>query len=73
MSYNPAAAPQQLAIFNKNKILSLAQQYGDDYTDTSKWPYFFSMGASDKQVGETAFIRSILQLSLLAQDVACSR
>jgi hypothetical protein len=26
-----------------------------------------------KQIGETAFIRSILQLSLLAQDVARSR
>jgi ABC-type branched-subunit amino acid transport system substrate-binding protein len=54
VSYNPAASPQQLAIFNKNKIPVLAQQYADDYTDTSKWPYFFGLGASDKQVGDAA-------------------
>src|SRR3954470_1951748 len=54
VSYNPAAAPQQLAIFNKNKIPVLAQQYADDYTDTAKWPYFFGLGASNKQVGDAA-------------------
>jgi ABC-type branched-subunit amino acid transport system substrate-binding protein len=54
VSYNPAAAPQQIAIFNKAKIPVVAQQTADDYTDTSKWPYFFSLGASNKQVGDTA-------------------
>src|SRR4051794_27600717 len=53
-TYNPAAAPQQLAIFGKNKIPALVQAVSDDYTDTSKWPYFFGMGSSDKQAGEAA-------------------
>src|SRR4051794_7750097 len=52
VSYNPAAAPQQLAIFNKNKIIAIGQQAADDYTDTSKWPYFFGLGASSKQAGD---------------------
>src|SRR3954470_6193314 len=53
-TYNPAAAPQQLAIFGKNKIPALVQAVSDDYTDTSKWPYFFGMGSSDKLAGEAA-------------------
>jgi ABC-type branched-subunit amino acid transport system substrate-binding protein len=53
-TYNPAAAPQQLAIFGKAKIPALVQAVSDDYTDTSKWPYFFGMGSSDKQAGEAA-------------------
>jgi ABC-type branched-subunit amino acid transport system substrate-binding protein len=53
-TYNPQAAPQQLATLNKEKIPVLAQQGDDSYTDTSKWPYFFGMGASNQQVGEAA-------------------
>ena len=52
VSYNPEAVAQQMAVFNKNKIPVLANVLNDQYTDVSKWPYFFSMGPSDTQSGQ---------------------
>jgi ABC-type branched-subunit amino acid transport system substrate-binding protein len=49
MSTNPAATPQQIAIFNKNKIPMFSSRGDAAFTDTSKWPYFFGIGASNPQ------------------------
>ena len=52
MSTNPAATPQQIAIFNKNKVPMFSSRGDKDFTDTSKWPYFFGIGASNPQEEE---------------------
>jgi ABC-type branched-subunit amino acid transport system substrate-binding protein len=49
LTYNPAATPQQIAIFNKNKIPMFAARGDKDLTDTSKWPYFFGISPSNPQ------------------------
>ena len=51
-SYNPAAVPQQLAIFNKAKLPALIQVGQDQYNDPSKWPYLFGVGSNDKLAGQ---------------------
>jgi branched-chain amino acid transport system substrate-binding protein len=52
MSTNPAATPQQIAVFNKNKIPMFSSRGDKDFTDSSKWPYFFGIGASNPQEEE---------------------
>ena len=52
VTYNPLAAPQQDAIFNKNKIPVLSGQASNDFTDTAKWPYMFGISASNLQEGQ---------------------
>lgn len=52
LSYNPAAAPQQAAIFNKNKIPMIVSQGLTEYTDVTKWPYMFGISSSLPQNGE---------------------
>jgi ABC-type branched-subunit amino acid transport system substrate-binding protein len=49
LTYNPAATPQQIAIFNKNKIPMFAARGDKDLTDTTKWPYFFGISPSNPQ------------------------
>jgi ABC-type branched-subunit amino acid transport system substrate-binding protein len=51
-SYNPAAAPQQVAILSKAKIPEVIQAAQDDFTDVSKWPYFFGTGSNNKLAGD---------------------
>jgi branched-chain amino acid transport system substrate-binding protein len=53
VSYNPEAADQQLAVFNKNKIPVLSTLSGSQFADTAKWPYDFGIGASLEQEGTT--------------------
>jgi ABC-type branched-subunit amino acid transport system substrate-binding protein len=44
---NPAAAPQQAAIFNKAEMPMFSAVLGqEEYTDTAKWPYLFAVGPS---------------------------
>ena len=52
LSYNPAASPQQAAIFSKAKIPVISSQGLTDYTDTAKWPYMFGISSSLPQNGE---------------------
>jgi ABC-type branched-subunit amino acid transport system substrate-binding protein len=49
LSTNPAATPQQIAVFNKNKVPMFSSRGDKDFTDASKWPYFFGIGASNPQ------------------------
>jgi ABC-type branched-subunit amino acid transport system substrate-binding protein len=49
LSTNPAATPQQIAIFNKNKVPMFSSRGDKEFTDASKWPYFFGIGASNPQ------------------------
>jgi branched-chain amino acid transport system substrate-binding protein len=49
LSYNPAATPQQIAVFNKAKVPMIAVRGDKDLTDTSKWPYFFGVSPSNPQ------------------------
>jgi ABC-type branched-subunit amino acid transport system substrate-binding protein len=51
---NPLAAPQQLAVLNKAKVVVLAGQTDDEYTDSKKWPYTFGNAGSSAQYGEKA-------------------
>jgi len=51
-SYNPAAAPQQLAILSKAKIPTLVQVAQDDFADVNKWPYHFGTGSNNKLAGD---------------------
>jgi len=53
VSYNPEAADQQLAVFNKNKVPVLSTLSGSQFADTAKWPYDFGIGASLQQEGTT--------------------
>jgi ABC-type branched-subunit amino acid transport system substrate-binding protein len=53
-SYNPLAAPQQVAIWSKAKVPVISQQAQNDYADVAKWPYMFSVGPSSTQTGEAA-------------------
>jgi ABC-type branched-subunit amino acid transport system substrate-binding protein len=54
LSYNPAATPQQIAIFNKSKVPMVAVRGDKDLTDTSKWPYWFGLSPSNPQEQEAA-------------------
>ena len=54
VTYNPAAADQQLAVFNKNRIPVIATLPGPQYADTSAWPYDFGIGAQQQQQGLVA-------------------
>jgi ABC-type branched-subunit amino acid transport system substrate-binding protein len=55
VTVNPAATPQQTAIFNKAKVPMISDYpYGTDYTNTAKWPYFFGTGASVPQEGQAS-------------------
>jgi branched-chain amino acid transport system substrate-binding protein len=54
VSYNPEAADQQLAVFNKDKIPVISTLSGSQYTNTSSWPYDFGIGASLPQEGQAA-------------------
>jgi ABC-type branched-subunit amino acid transport system substrate-binding protein len=54
LTYNPAAAPQQIAIFNKSKVPMLAVNGIKDLTDTSKYPYWFGVSPSNPQEQEAA-------------------
>jgi ABC-type branched-subunit amino acid transport system substrate-binding protein len=51
-SYNPAAAPQQIAVLNKAKVPALIQVAQDVYNNPSKFPYLFGMGSDDMLGGE---------------------
>jgi ABC-type branched-subunit amino acid transport system substrate-binding protein len=46
VSYNPAAVPQQLAVFTKAKMPVIADLGGTQYVNTKQYPYLFSPGAS---------------------------
>ncbi len=54
LTYNPAATPQQIAIFNKSKVPMVAVRGDKDLTDTSKWPYWFGLSPSNPQEQEAA-------------------
>lgn len=54
ISQNPITAPLQAAILNKAKILMFASQSPDQFFDTSKYPYFFSISPPDKALGDAA-------------------
>jgi len=54
LTYNPAATPQQIAIFNKNKVPMVAVRGDKDLTDTSKWPYWFGLSPSNPQEQDAA-------------------
>ncbi|HKA04454.1 MAG TPA: ABC transporter substrate-binding protein, partial [Acidimicrobiales bacterium] len=54
LTYNPAATPQQIAIFNKSKVPMIAVRGDKDLTDTSKWPYWFGLSPSNPQEQDAA-------------------
>lgn len=54
ISYNPEAANQQLAVFNKAKVPVISTLSGSQYTNASAWPYDFGIGASLPQEGQAA-------------------
>src|SRR5262249_13670835 len=54
LSYNPAATPQQIAVFNKNKVPMVAVRGDKDLIDASKWPYFFGLSPSNPQEMDAA-------------------
>jgi ABC-type branched-subunit amino acid transport system substrate-binding protein len=54
VSYNPEAAGQQLAVFNRAKVPVISTLSGSQYSNTSAWPYDFGIGASLQQEGTAA-------------------
>lgn len=51
VSYNPEAAGQQYAVFNKNKVPVVSVLSGSQYANTASWPYDFGTGPSVQQEG----------------------
>jgi ABC-type branched-subunit amino acid transport system substrate-binding protein len=52
-SYNPEAAGQQYAVWNKAHMPVVSVLTGSQYADTSRYPYFFGIGPSAQQWGTT--------------------
>jgi ABC-type branched-subunit amino acid transport system substrate-binding protein len=50
-SYNPEAAGQQYAVWNKAKVPVVSVLSGSQYANASAWPYFFGTGPSVQQEG----------------------
>jgi ABC-type branched-subunit amino acid transport system substrate-binding protein len=53
-SYNPEAAGQQYAVWNKAKMPVMSVLTGSQYANTSTYPYFFGIGPSVQQEGTAA-------------------
>jgi ABC-type branched-subunit amino acid transport system substrate-binding protein len=54
LTYNPAATPQQIAVFTKGKVPMVAVRGDTDLTNTSKWPYWFGLSPSNPQEQDAA-------------------
>jgi len=54
LTYNPSAAPQQVAILNKGKIPMVAVNGTTDFADVTKYPYFFGVSPSNPQEQDAA-------------------
>jgi ABC-type branched-subunit amino acid transport system substrate-binding protein len=53
-SYNPEAASQQYAVWNKAKLPVMSVLTGSQYSNTGTYPYFFGVGPSVQQEGTAA-------------------